>query len=109
WRERRAASGERRTRQPRARCRARQARTKGIDTRAASVRSFRSSSGTGPASSMARRRTLIIGDGAAGTTAAQYVRQADPNGLVTILSDDPNPAYFRAALRNSLLGELREE
>jgi NADPH-dependent 2,4-dienoyl-CoA reductase/sulfur reductase-like enzyme/pSer/pThr/pTyr-binding forkhead associated (FHA) protein len=83
--------------------------TKGIDTCAASVRTFRARAAIGPAFSMARRRTLIIGDGAAGTTAAQYVRQADPNGLVTILSDDPNPAYFRAALTNYLLGELREE
>jgi NADPH-dependent 2,4-dienoyl-CoA reductase/sulfur reductase-like enzyme/pSer/pThr/pTyr-binding forkhead associated (FHA) protein len=58
---------------------------------------------------MARKRYLIIGDGAAGTTAAQYVRQADPQGAITILSDDPSPAYFRAALTNYLLGELRED
>src|SRR5215472_8069574 len=58
---------------------------------------------------MARRRYLIIGDGAAGTTAAQYIRAADPQGIIAIYSDDPNPAYFRAALTNYLLGELRED
>jgi NADPH-dependent 2,4-dienoyl-CoA reductase/sulfur reductase-like enzyme/pSer/pThr/pTyr-binding forkhead associated (FHA) protein len=58
---------------------------------------------------MARRRYLIIGDGAAGTSAAQHVRQADPEGLIAIYSDDPHPAYFRAALTNYLLGELTED
>jgi NADPH-dependent 2,4-dienoyl-CoA reductase/sulfur reductase-like enzyme/pSer/pThr/pTyr-binding forkhead associated (FHA) protein len=58
---------------------------------------------------MSRKRYLIIGDGAAGTTAAQYVRKADADALIAIYSDDPNPAYFRAALTNYLLGELREE
>jgi NADPH-dependent 2,4-dienoyl-CoA reductase/sulfur reductase-like enzyme/pSer/pThr/pTyr-binding forkhead associated (FHA) protein len=58
---------------------------------------------------MSRRRYLIIGDGAAGTTAAQFIRQADPNARISIVADDPNPAYFRAALTNYLLGELRED
>jgi NADPH-dependent 2,4-dienoyl-CoA reductase/sulfur reductase-like enzyme/pSer/pThr/pTyr-binding forkhead associated (FHA) protein len=58
---------------------------------------------------MAPRRYLIIGDGAAGTSAAQHVRQADPDGLIAIYSDDPHPAYFRAALTNYLLGELTED
>ncbi len=54
-------------------------------------------------------RYAIIGDGAAGTTAAFYIRRADPNGRVIILSDDPQAAYYRAALTNFLIGELREE
>ena len=58
---------------------------------------------------MAPRRYLIIGDGAAGTSAAQHVRGRDPTGLIAIYSDDPHPAYFRAALTNYLLGELTEE
>ena len=58
---------------------------------------------------MSSRRYLIIGDGAAGTTAAQYIRASDPQGIIAIYSDDPNPAYFRAALTNYLLGELRED
>lgn len=51
---------------------------------------------------------VIIGDGGAGTTAAHYIRQADPSGQIEIYSDDPNAAYYRAALTNYLIGELRE-
>src|SRR5690348_4289095 len=58
---------------------------------------------------MARKRYVILGDGAAGMTAAQTLRQADRAAEIVVVSDDPNPAYFRAALTNYLLGELREE
>ncbi len=51
---------------------------------------------------------VIVGDGGAGTTAAYYIRQADPTGQIEIYSDDPNAAYYRAALTNYLIGELRE-
>ena len=57
---------------------------------------------------MSRRRYLILGDGAAGTSAAEHVRRCDPEAQVAIYSDDPHPAYFRAALTNYLLGELTE-
>jgi len=53
-------------------------------------------------------RHIIIGDGATGTTAAYYIRAADKSASITIVSDDPNPAYYRAALTNYLLGELQE-
>jgi pSer/pThr/pTyr-binding forkhead associated (FHA) protein/NADPH-dependent 2,4-dienoyl-CoA reductase/sulfur reductase-like enzyme len=52
---------------------------------------------------------VVIGDGAAGTTAAQYIRRRDAEGSITIYSDDPNAAYYRAALTNYLIGELRED
>jgi pSer/pThr/pTyr-binding forkhead associated (FHA) protein/NADPH-dependent 2,4-dienoyl-CoA reductase/sulfur reductase-like enzyme len=52
---------------------------------------------------------VIVGDGAAGTTAAYYIRRNDPSGRIMILCDDPQPAYYRAALTNYLIGELREE
>jgi NADPH-dependent 2,4-dienoyl-CoA reductase/sulfur reductase-like enzyme/pSer/pThr/pTyr-binding forkhead associated (FHA) protein len=55
------------------------------------------------------RRYVIVGDGAAGMTAARTLRSHDASASITIVSDDPNPAYFRAALTNYLLGELREE
>lgn len=58
---------------------------------------------------MSQKRYIIIGDGAAGTTAAQALRMADKGSTIAILSDDPHAAYFRAALTNYLLGELREE
>jgi pSer/pThr/pTyr-binding forkhead associated (FHA) protein/NADPH-dependent 2,4-dienoyl-CoA reductase/sulfur reductase-like enzyme len=53
-------------------------------------------------------RYAIIGDGGAGTTAAYYIRQSDPKAQIEIYSDDPNAAYYRAALTNYLIGELRE-
>src|SRR5262245_48557740 len=58
---------------------------------------------------MRRKRFLIIGDGAAGMTAAETLRRLDPTALVAIYTDDPNPGYYRAALTNYLLGELRED
>ncbi len=58
---------------------------------------------------MARKRYLIIGDGAAGVTAAQTLRSLDAAARIAIVSDDPHPGYFRAALTNYLLGELRED
>jgi NADPH-dependent 2,4-dienoyl-CoA reductase/sulfur reductase-like enzyme/pSer/pThr/pTyr-binding forkhead associated (FHA) protein len=57
----------------------------------------------------ARKRYLIIGDGAAGLTAAQRLRRQDPLATIGIFTDDPQPGYFRAALTNYLLGELRED
>lgn len=58
---------------------------------------------------MSRKRYLIIGDGAAGFSAAQALREANSDAAVAILSDETSPAYFRAALTNYLLGELRED
>jgi NADPH-dependent 2,4-dienoyl-CoA reductase/sulfur reductase-like enzyme/pSer/pThr/pTyr-binding forkhead associated (FHA) protein len=58
---------------------------------------------------MARRRFVIIGDGAAGLAAAERLRERDASATIGIFTDDPNPGYFRAALTNYLLGELRED
>ncbi len=58
---------------------------------------------------MPRKRYLIVGDGAAGLTAAEELRRRDAEAAVGIFCDDPNPGYYRAALTNFLLGELRED
>ncbi len=58
---------------------------------------------------MARKRYLIVGDGAAGLTAAAEIRRRDADAAIGVFCDDPNPGYFRAALTNFLLGELRED
>jgi len=71
--------------------------------------SLRFSVGYPAAGTVTGRRYIIIGDGAAGTTAAHSLRLADANATIAILSDDPHAAYYRAALTNYLLGELREE
>jgi pSer/pThr/pTyr-binding forkhead associated (FHA) protein/NADPH-dependent 2,4-dienoyl-CoA reductase/sulfur reductase-like enzyme len=41
-------------------------------------------------------------------TAAHFIRQADASARIEIYSEDPNAAYYRAALTNYLIGELRE-
>jgi nitrite reductase (NADH) large subunit len=52
---------------------------------------------------------VIIGDGAAGTTAAERLRVLDPAAPISVISDDPQPSYYRAALTNYLMGELSED
>ncbi len=42
-------------------------------------------------------------------SAAQKLRRSDPSATIGVLSDDPHPAYYRAALTNYLLGELRDD
>jgi NAD(P)H-nitrite reductase large subunit len=59
---------------------------------------------------VAVKRYLIIGDGIAGITAAQCLRDLDPKGEIHICSDDPAlRPYFRAALTNYLMGDLLSE
>lgn len=58
---------------------------------------------------MARKRYLIVGDGGAGLTAAASLRLSDPEAVIGVFSDEPVPGYYRAALTNYLLGELRED
>lgn len=52
---------------------------------------------------------VIIGDGPAGITAAQVLRARDPDATITIFSDDTSPYYYRAALTNYLIGQLRDD
>jgi NADPH-dependent 2,4-dienoyl-CoA reductase/sulfur reductase-like enzyme/pSer/pThr/pTyr-binding forkhead associated (FHA) protein len=58
---------------------------------------------------MVRRRYVIIGDGASGLAAAERLRELDQAASIGIFTDDPSPGYYRAALTNYLLGELRED
>ncbi len=44
------------------------------------------------------RRYVIIGNGVAGTTAADTLRKADASARITILADEPYPLYNRIAL-----------
>jgi NAD(P)H-nitrite reductase large subunit len=43
-------------------------------------------------------RYVIIGNGVAGTTAAETIRKADADATITILADEPYPLYNRIAL-----------
>lgn len=58
---------------------------------------------------MSGRRFVIVGDGAAGLTAARHLRLRDMSASIVMVADDAHPAYYRAALTNYLLGELRDD
>jgi NADPH-dependent 2,4-dienoyl-CoA reductase/sulfur reductase-like enzyme/pSer/pThr/pTyr-binding forkhead associated (FHA) protein len=58
---------------------------------------------------MVQRRFVIIGDGAAGLSAAEELREHDPVASIGVFTEEPTPSYYRAALTNYLLGELRED
>lgn len=44
------------------------------------------------------RRYVIVGNGVAGTTAAETLRKNDPQCSITLLTDEPHPLYNRVAL-----------
>jgi len=48
---------------------------------------------------------LIIGNSAGGIGAAEAIRQADEKGALTIVSDEPYPAYSRPLISKYLTGE----
>lgn len=54
-------------------------------------------------------RYLIIGNGVAGTTAADAIRKKDKEGQLTIIGDEDLPFYYRIRLNDLLCGEVTEE
>lgn len=52
---------------------------------------------------------VIIGNGITGVTAAEILREYDPASSITMIADDPFPAYYRPALKDFLGGRLPEE
>jgi NAD(P)H-nitrite reductase large subunit len=55
------------------------------------------------------RRYVIIGNGVAGTTAADTLRKADQDCQITLLDDEPYPLYNRIALPRVLKGTTQWE
>lgn len=53
-------------------------------------------------------RYVIIGNGVAGTTAAEQLRKADPNAEVHLIGSEPYPLYNRVALPPFLKGDVTE-
>jgi 3-phenylpropionate/trans-cinnamate dioxygenase ferredoxin reductase component len=51
----------------------------------------------------AMRRIVIVGNGIAGVTAADTLRNSGFNGEITLIGDEPHPAYSRPALSKALL------
>ena len=54
------------------------------------------------------KKYLIIGNGVAGTSAAETIRQNDTTGEITIATDEDLPFYYRVRLPNLLCGEVAE-
>ncbi|MEE8471529.1 MAG: FAD-dependent oxidoreductase [Dehalococcoidia bacterium] len=52
---------------------------------------------------------LIIGNSAGGIGAAEAIREIDGKGKLTIISDEPYPAYSRPRISEYLAGESAEE
>ncbi len=52
---------------------------------------------------------LIVGNGVAGTTAAENIRKQDKEGKITIVTDEDFPFYWRLRLNEYLAGDLAEE
>lgn len=51
---------------------------------------------------------VIVGNGVAGTTAAETIRKLDKNGTITLITDEGLPFYWRLRLNEYLAGDLRE-
>jgi nitrite reductase (NADH) large subunit len=54
------------------------------------------------------RNYLIIGNGVAGTTAAENIRKQDSEGEITIFSDEDLPFYYRLRLNEFISGDISE-
>src|SRR4051794_16463192 len=52
---------------------------------------------------------LIIGNGIAGTTAAEVLRTEHATARIMIVADDPYFAYYRPALKDYLGGKISKE
>lgn len=55
------------------------------------------------------RRYVIVGNGFAGTTAAEQLRKHDPNCRITLFGDEPYPLYNRISLPPMLRKQIPEE
>jgi len=52
---------------------------------------------------------LIIGNGVAGTTAAENIRKNDKGGNITIVTDEDLPFYYRIRLNEYISGDITEQ
>jgi len=54
-------------------------------------------------------RYLIIGNGVAGTTAAEFIRKEDQAGPITLITEEDLPFYYRIRLPEFVAGTITEE
>lgn len=55
------------------------------------------------------KKYLIIGNGVAGTTAAETIRKTDKEGKIAIFTDESLPFYYRLRLNEFISGDIGEE
>jgi len=55
------------------------------------------------------KKYLIIGNGVAGTTAAENIRKQDKEGTIVIATDEDLPFYYRIRLTEFITGDLTEQ
>jgi nitrite reductase (NADH) large subunit len=55
------------------------------------------------------KRYVIIGNGVAGTTAAENIRKGDDQGKIIIITDEDLPFYYRVRLNEFVSGDLAEQ
>jgi len=51
---------------------------------------------------------LILGNGVAGNTAAEHIRNRDTSGRITIVTDEDIPFYWRIRLNDYIAGDITE-
>jgi len=61
------------------------------------------------AASSDRRRILVLGAGIAGVTAAEHARMSSTEAVITLISKEPEPPYYRLNLTRFLAGEVAED
>lgn len=52
---------------------------------------------------------LIVGNGVAGTTAAENIRNLDKEGKITVVTEESIPFYWRIQLNEYIAGDVQEE
>ena len=52
---------------------------------------------------------LIVGNGVAGTTAAENIRKLDKTGKITVVTEESTPFYYRMRLPEFISGDLTED
>ena len=57
----------------------------------------------------AMKRYVIVGNGVAGTTAAENIRKMDPEGMIILLTDEAIPFYYRIRLNEFISGDVTKE
>ena len=52
---------------------------------------------------------VIVGNGVAGTTAAENIRKHDKEGAITIVTEEDQPFYYRVRLPEYISGDVSEQ